>query len=324
MPDIKKVRNWKDYNMSLKKRGSVIFSFSGEYLEELYFTGKRAKGGKRQYSHRMYELILYVKVLFRLPWRGAIGFTEKLLEKLLPNQVVTVPNFGHASRECGKLELKVKQYNLKKTDMEIAFDSTGVNVYTTSGWHIRKHGKDSNKCHKRDQWKKIHIGIDIGSGQALVSEVTRSNVNDCEVFETMSNDITGTVSSVRADGAYDTYEIYKKIDEWGAKAIIPPATTSKAQDELKKQPKEHQSYLKQRDETIHKIREYGSFEEGLKQWKKESGYHRRSLVEAFMFRFKRTFGFYLHNKTDNNRKNEINAKLNLLNFMTSLGMAKYC
>ena len=235
MPDTKKVRNWKDYNMSLKKRGRVIFSFSKEYLEDLYFTGKRSKGGVRQYSTKMYELILYVKVLFRLPWRAAVGFTEGLVEQLLPNNTIKVPNFGHASREAGKLELKIKQYNTKE-DMEIAFDSTGVNVYTTSGWHQRKHGKDY-KCRRREQWKKVHIAVDINTNQALVSAVTDSNTNDCEVFNQMSNEIEGSIKSVRADGAYDTYEVYQKIEEWGARAIIPPAKTSKAQDELKKLPK---------------------------------------------------------------------------------------
>lgn len=321
MPDIKKVRNWKDYNMSLKKRGSVIFSFSEEYLEELYFSGKRSKGGVRQYTDKMYELILYVKVLFRLPWRAAIGFTEGLVKKLLPdNKDIKVPNFGHASREAGKLDLKIKQYDIKG-GMDIAFDSTGVNVYTTSGWHIKKHGKHS-KCRNREQWKKVHIAIDINTNQVLVSELTDSNTNDCEVFDKMSNEIEGSINSVRADGAYDTYEIYKKIDKWGAKAIIPPAKTSKAQDELKKVSKKKE-YLKQRDKTIHSIRKYDTFEEGLKNWKKDSQYNRRSIVEAFMFRFKRTFGFYLHNRTVNSRKNEITAKLGLLNFMTTLGMAKY-
>lgn len=322
MPDIKKVRNWKDYNIGLKNRGRVIFSFSKNYLEDLYFTGKRNKGGVRQYSSKMYELILYVKVLFRLPWRAAVGFTEGLVEQLFPNKAIKVPNFGHASREAGKLELKIKQYNIKE-DMEIAFDSTGVNVYTTSGWHQRKYGKDS-KCRKREQWKKIHIAIDINTNQSLVSELTDSNTNDCEVFNKMINEIKGSIKSVRADGAYDTYEVYQKIDEWGAKAIIPPAKTSKAQDELKKRSKIIKGYLKQRDETIYSIRKYDTFEEGLKNWKKDSQYNRRSIVEAFMFRFKRTFGFYLHNKTENGRKNEMTAKLGLLNFMTSLGMPKYC
>lgn len=321
MPDKKKVRNWKDYNTSLKNRGSVIFSFSEEYQDELYFRGAQSKGGVRKYSPKMYELILHIKVLFRLPWRAAIGFTEGLLKKILPNQKIEVPNFGHASREASKLELKVKQYNLARNGMEIAFDSTGVNVYTTSGWRQSYHGK-TGQCRGREQWKKLHLGLELRSGQVLVSEITSSNVNDCEVFEDMSNNISGTIASFRGDGAYDTYEIYKKIDAWGARAVIPPAKTSKAQDELRS-PIKRKDYLIQRDRTIHQIRKYKNFEEGLKQWKKTSGYHQRSLIEACMFRFKRIFGFNLHNKTANGRKNEINAKLSMLNFMTSLGRAKY-
>jgi hypothetical protein len=42
-----------------------------------------------------------------------------------------------------------------------------------------------------------------------------------------------------------------------------------------------------------------------------------------MFRFKKTFGFYLQHKTEQARINETIIKINMLNKMASLGMAKY-
>ena len=156
----------------------------------------------------------------------------------------------------------------------------------------------------------------------LVSGFTASNVNDCEAFNDMSNDLRGNIASVRADAAYDTYKIYKQIHQWGAKAIIPPGNRAKAQDELKQKVK-IKDYLEQRDKVIHSIRKHNNFEEGLQEWKKESQYHKRSLIEAFMYRFKSIFGFSLHNRSERGRRNEIKAKLTLLNLMTSLGMAEY-
>lgn len=106
-------------------------------------------------------------------------------------------------------------------------------------------------------------------------------------------------------------------------ASCPPAKTSKAQDERNKRKIQKIDYLEPRDAIIKSIRDFDDFDEGLKHWKKTSGYHRRSLIESCMFRFKRTFGFNLHHKTDNARKNEMIAKINVLNLMASFGRAEY-
>ena len=325
MPKIQKVRNWKEYNKALKKRGAIIFTFEEKYVEELYYRGKQARGGVREYSIKMYEYLLTIKLMLRFPWRAAIGFAEGMFRQVFPEKSLKVPDYGHASRESGKLKLAVKsllEAREVKAGYEIAFDSTGVNVYSSSGWHQRKYGKDA-LYRKREQWKKIHVAIDLDSLQVLSVAYTDSNTNDCEVVKELCKDITGAVKSVRADGAYDTEEFRKIIYEWGARELIPPARTSKAQDELKNRAKVRKEHLTQRDKMIKDIRRYKSFDEGLKEWKVNSGYHRRSQVEAFMCRFKKIFGFYLQQRTDKGRINEIITKMNILNQMASLGRAEY-
>ena len=214
-----------------------------------------------------------------------------------------------------KLSLRIKScVPTAQGGMELAFDSTGVNVYGTSGWHQRKHGNDG-KYRKREQWKKIHVALDLATMQVLSVEYTSSDTNDCEVIEALCQGIRGNVTSVRADGAYDTKAIYERIERWGAQALIPPSRTSRAQEELVNRPKQFSKYLLPRDHIIKQIRAYDSFDEGLKQWKQSSGYHRRSLIESFMSRFKKTFGFNLQHKREDTRRNEIIAKINLLNRM---------
>jgi Transposase DDE domain len=323
MSTIQKIRNWKEYNRALIKRGEILLSFDEYFLENLYFKGKQKRGGMKIYSSQMYEYLLTLKVMLRLPWRAAVGFANGLLKKAFPATLIQIPDYAHASREAGKLSLKIKQLDLKKEEgLELAFDSTGVNVYTTSGYHQRKYGKEG-LCRRKDQWKKIHVVLELNTMQILSMAYTDSRVNDCEVVKELSDQIKGKVKSIRADGAYDTQAFYKIIDKWGAQALIPPAITSKAQDELQHRPKLKEDYLRQRDSTIKIIRQYENFDEGLKEWKKSSGYHRRSLVESCMFRMKRTFGFNLQHKTERNRKNEVIAKINLLNSMAALGRAEY-
>jgi len=307
-----RVRNWREYNKNLRTRGTIIFSFSPDIIK-LYYTGHRQRGGVRKYSDNMYEYMLCVKILLRLPWRATEGFVMSLLQKAFPSHLVQIPNYAHASRKAGKLKLKIRQYlSQAKDGMELAFDSTGVNVYTTSGWHQRRYGKDS-LCRKRDQWKKIHIAVDLNTMQVVSAVYTKSNVNDCEVIGQLFDGIRGKIKNIRADGAYDTEEMYRLAASRDAKVIIPPARTSKSQDERINQPQVKKRYLKQRDNTIKKIRKYDNFDDGLKSWKISSKYHRRSLIEAMMFRLKRTFGFYLQHKTEQGRINEIITKMNILN-----------
>lgn len=323
MPSIQTVRNWREYNKSLKKRGAIIFSFDREYLLKLYYSDQQKRGGLRKYNKAMYEYLLTVKVLLRLPWRATESFVEGLLKLAFSKEQIKVPNYAHASREANRLKLSIKQYVPRSIDgMELAFDSTGVNIYTRSGWHQCKHGKNS-AYHDMDRWRKIHIAMDLDTMQIQAMAYTPSNINDCETVLQMSKDTSGKIKSIRADAAYDTKEMYKIANDCGAKAIIPPNRRAKMQDELKKKPKVKEAHMLQRDETIKMIRKHNKFDNGLKNWKIHSGYHRRSLIEACMFRFKKAFGFYLQQKTELGRKNEVIAKINILNLMASYGRAQY-
>jgi Transposase DDE domain len=308
-------RNWKRYNHNLKKRGKVVFSFDKKTIYELYHHGIQCRGGIRRYSPLMFEYMLKVKIFLRLPWRATAGFVEGLLKATFPNLHLALPDYAHACREAAKLPLRVKQYiPAAQEGMEIAFDSTGINVYGTSGWHQRTHGK-SGLYRQKEQWKKIHVALDLSTMQIQTVEYTKSNINDCSMVPRLCSGIKGKVKSIRADGAYDTKELYKIAEDWGAKAIIPPAITSKAQHELKKPPPKFESFLIPRDATLTHIRTFSSFSEGLKDWKQQSGYHKRSLIEAWMSRLKKSFGFNLQHKTEAARRNEVITKVNLLNLM---------
>jgi hypothetical protein len=58
----------------------------------------------------MYEYLLTLKVMLRLPWRATMGFAECLLEKAFEHEKVAVPDYAHASREARKLNLKIKRW----------------------------------------------------------------------------------------------------------------------------------------------------------------------------------------------------------------------
>ena len=79
-----------------------------------------------------------------------------------------------------------------------------------------------------------------------------------------------------------------------------------------------------RDNNIERIRtlteKLDNLEEARKEWKIESDYHTRSIVENTMFRYKTIFGDRLLSSNFNNQKTEMLIKTNVLNKLTSLGM----
>jgi Transposase DDE domain len=322
MSEVKQVRNWGEYNKALERRGEIVLVMTEEYYEKLYYAEKQKKGGVRKYNPEMFELVASIQAALRMPIRSAIGFTRALLVRLFESSR-GVANFGHASRMIARSKFKIRRYTKDISNIVLSFDSTGVSIHSTSGWHQRKHG-GHGRLNANERWRKLHIAVDLETGQILACRLTDSNRNDCEVVDGIVDELKGkmNITKIIADGAYDTYRLYEIASELGAELLVPPDTKSKAQHELVNK-REELDYLKPRDEVISFIRKFDNFEEGRKAWKRESGYHNRSKIEAAIFRLKQILGFNLRNKNHNSRLNEVITKLNILNEMLALGKAQY-
>ena len=59
---------------------------------------------------------------------------------------------------------------------------------------------------------------------------------------------------------------------------------------------------------------------GRKKWKEQSGYHRRSLSETAMYRFKTIHGRKLYSRKMETQQTETKIKIKTLNIMTAQGM----
>jgi len=59
---------------------------------------------------------------------------------------------------------------------------------------------------------------------------------------------------------------------------------------------------------------------GLRKWKIKNNYHRRSIAETAMFRFKQLLGDHVQARTISRQSAEIGIKCLILNKMTQLGM----
>lgn len=291
-----RVRNWKEYDQGLKQRGSISFWFSEEAVSNWLMNEKTGNRGASPYfSDQAIKTFMIVKCLFKLAGRQAEGFLESLLSLMKID--LPVPDHSTVSRRAKKLEIviPVSQTNESR---HVVIDSTGVKVYGEGEWKTRVHGVE-----KRRTWRKLHLAVDEKSGEILVASMTTNDYHDSEILPGLLEGIEGEIEQVSADGAYDKRKCYQAIEEREAVATIPPQKNAQKWGDLDGE----------RNKNIERIEEIGR-----KEWKKESGYHRRSITETTMFRLKRAFGGKLSSRDFDNQAVELFIECMLLNRMIQL------
>lgn len=302
-----RIRNWRQYNQSLVNRGSITFWFSPEVIEKWYSTECPDKPGRPKfYSDDAIRCALMIKAVFHCALRQLQGLTDSLI-KILDLDLVC-PHYSVFSRRAKDLEIPLSRLLKPGEHLNIVFDSTGVKVFGEGEWKTRKHGYS-----KRRTWRKVHVGMCVDSGQVVVGAISSNDVNDDAAMVQMMDALDGiSIGNVLGDGAYDTIDCREAIYARGGKQIIPPQKNARLQ---KKDPI---PCLIERDKAIEKIQQGG--EEGRARWKKEVGYHQRSLVETLMFRYKTMLGDRLSSRKWQTQATEVMIKLQVLNQMTELGM----
>jgi hypothetical protein len=218
-PPAYKTRNWSAYNEALKPRGSLTFCPAPDMTWDGKPTGKR--GRKPDYSDGAIQTCLTMKVLFGMALRQTTGFVESLLG--LIGLDWAVPDFSTLSRRQKTLKVNIP-YRGSRGPLHLLVDSTGIKVEGEGEWNARKHGGS-----KRRVWRKIHIGIDEKTLEIRAAEFTTSDVGDAPMLPELLDQIPPDqeISSVTADGAFDTRRCHQAVAARGAAAIIPPRKNAK-------------------------------------------------------------------------------------------------
>ena len=182
-----------------------------------------------------------------------------------------------------------------------------MKVFGEGEWKVRKHGWS-----KRRTWIEIRVGVDEKTGDVVAGEVTDNSVHDSEMVKPLLDQIPNvSIDQFSGDGAYDTRSAYDALKKRNIKHItIPPqknATIWKHGNSL--------GETHPRDGNLRSIRTLGR-----KLWKEDSGYHRRSLAETCMFRFKTIFTDRVSARIFENQRTRLLLRLKMLNRMTLSGM----
>ena len=294
-----RIRNWTQYNKALANRGSITFWFDEEVILSWLNTEKSGKRGKpRTYGSACIQSMLLLKAVYHLPQRATYGLLCSLVR--LMNLDLPVPHPTILSRRAATLDVALPRRQ-KNEPLHVLVDATGLKVFGEGEWKVRTHGVG-----KQRTWRKLHLAIDADSGEVLALVSTTSNVSDKEVLPNLLEQIRDGIEQLTADGGYDYRSCYEAIALRGARAVIPPRRTGRIHRE--------EEVLRARNENLRRVRR------GRKRWKRESGYHRRSLVETAMMRQKTIFGSGLSSRRFRNQATEMRVRCAAMNKMTQLGM----
>lgn len=310
-------RNWSQYNQKLKKIARIDFFISETAIEEWYYKGQRAQGGKIIYSDHVIELCLMMKEFYQLAYRQTQGFIGSVFENM--NIELKIPDYTTLSRRAGKIKVKLRNKAIIKKSKEaivVAIDSTGLSLYRQTEWQRRKRGV--SKISGNDKWRKLHVMIDVKTGEILDNRYTKATINDGLMLPSLVKDIEESVESVCADMAYDTINCREAIRRKKARQLIPPSRNARVSKDNRNIKRQHYETLYERDEAIKYIR-YNTINQDTsmarKSWKEKNGYHARSLVETTMWQIKSHTSAYLSNKKEQNRAVQAQIKCKIVNLI---------
>lgn len=293
-----KVKNWSSYNKSLINRGKITLWFSSDVISSWYAQSSGKRGGQQRYTDAAINAILILRFRFGMTLREVQGFAISLFE--LIGMDVDVPNYTTLCRRLQKIDRMIKTGLASKGNIHIVIDSTGLKVYGEGEWKVRQHGYS-----KRRTWRKLHLAVNESNSQIEAVVLTDNSFKDSEVFEDLVDGVDGEIKQISADGAYDTANCYEKSEEEDIHLVSPPR-----KDAVINKHGNCSGPPDPRDQHIRDIKKHGE-----KQWKKKTGYHRRSISETAMFRFKAILGRRLSSRIFNSQANEAFIKCNILNKM---------
>jgi IS5 family transposase len=305
-----RIRNWSEYNAALVERGSLTVWLDEEALDGWSNRQKSGKRGASQtYTDSAILCILTLQVVYRLPLRATEGLLISLF--ILLGLDLPVPDYSTLCRRRKRLSVPLCQTPNQNQNLHLVVDSTGFKVYGEGEWKVRVHGWSKHRT-----WRKLHLGINEATGQVRAALVTSQYQSDKAMLPVLLDQVEGPIAQVSGDGGYDYTNCYEAIAKRGAKATLSPRCNGRIHPRSKR--------LQSRNANLERIRELQGRRRdknwGRREWKQESGYHRRSLVETGVMRLKTIFGERLGARTGQGQECELLLRCAALNRMTGLGM----
>lgn len=332
-----RLRNWKEYNAALVHRGSLTLWLDEEAVSAWFDTestmhrmGHR-RGHPRKYSSLAITCMLTLKAVYHLPLRATVGLVQSVMG-LMGYPELPVAHSSTLSRRSKSLAVPLPVTHCNEP-INLVVDSTGLKVYGEGEWKTKKHGWTRHRT-----WRKVHIGMDVDTFEFRVIEVTEPKVGDSEMLPQLLAAEQSALSQVIGDGGYESRRCHEAVAmrPERPRAIFPPRRERRRgrpvrpdrghpRSPTRRTNARYSNHIWQhgnckaipldRDEHVRRIRQVGRA-----RWKEEVGYHKRSLVETGIWRFKIITGASLSSRKASTQLTEVRIRAAVVNRMTALGM----
>jgi len=310
------LRSWREYDASLRQRGSLTVWFTDDAVEAWRAEPRTTPGGQplsasltslRGIAARWYlPLAILTALTLRAVFRLALRQTEGLIGSVtgLLGLGLAVPDHTTLCRRAETLEVPRPQPRRDGEPLHLLVDSTGLKLCGAGEWLVERHGAKT-----RRSWRKLHIGLDADTGQIVAAALTAKEVDDGAEVGPLLDQVAGPMASFTADGAYDQESVSNAVAERHPEAavIVPPRSTAVPSETAATAPT-------QRDRHLQSIAEHGRA-----AWQKTSGYTKRARAKAAIGRFKQVIGDGLRSRTDERRATKVDVAVHVLNRMLELG-----
>jgi len=303
-----RVTNWAKYYESLRRRGDLTIWIADEALGQWLAPRRTTRGGQPKYSAMAITMCLTLGVVYKLPLRQTQGLMRGIAK--LMGLVIPVPDFSTLSRRGQRLNLSAKPRAKISDPVHLVVDSTGLKIFGEGEW---LHDKHKAKL-KRKSWRKLHLGLNLLSGEIICADLTIDSVGDPSALPRLLDQIDEPVTLFIADGAYDgapTSELLKTRLGDAVEIIIPPPKNAICSPQSAHDPST-------RDQHIAKIQTHGRL-----VWQVNSGYNQRSRGETQIGRWKSVIGSKLKARNFENQKTEVRIGVRVLNKMTGVGRPEF-
>jgi hypothetical protein len=259
--------------------------------------GNKKRGGQVRYSDKAIFMCLQIRCLFGLKLRQSQGFINWIFE--ISGTQISCPDYTTLSRRGKSLDLESLLGDADKEFNHVSIDSTGIQTYTGNEWLENKHGLQ----YVRRIWKKLHIVVG-DNGDIIANSTTDHKKDDRSQVQDLTKNIK--TKELLGDPGYDGENIYKMLCKKGIKPTIRPPNNIVAKKATTK--RQHSATYQQN--------------KGYHAWRSKNKYGRRESVENTFFRFKNSFGSKFLSRNEDNMKNEMTIKCQLLNKMFEIGKPK--
>jgi hypothetical protein len=294
-----KITNWPAYNKALRQRGSLTVWLDESAIASWTDTTQpEGRGRPLHYTDMAITTVLMMKRVFNLPLRALQGFVDSIFKMMsLP---LCCPDYSLISKRAKRVNISIKTPTRGEIS-HLVIDATGLKVFGEGEWKVRQHGAS-----KRRVWRKLHLAADSATHEIICADLSLSGTTDAQALPELINQTHRKIREASADGAYDTRYCHDALLMKKIRPLIPPRSGAQYWPDR----------YHERNYAVANQHMSGNNDE----WKKKVGYHRRSVAETAMFRFKTLLGGDLSLRDYDAQVGEAMAMVKALNRMTLLGM----